>query len=127
MFTYWGCCVKAGAKDVCTTHYVHEDVVARVKSSMKPDETFALMAEIFKVLGDPTRVKILYALLNSELCVCDISNLLKMSESAISHQLRILRNTRLVKYRKEGRIVYYSLADAHVKSLFKQGLDHAEE
>ena len=119
--------MAAKTKDVCTVQFVHKDVVEKVRARMKPEETVALLAETFKVLGDPTRVKILYALLTAELCVCDISNLLKMSESAISHQLRILRNTRLVKYRKEGRIVYYSLADDHVRSLFKQGLDHAEE
>jgi DNA-binding transcriptional ArsR family regulator len=85
------------------------------------------LAETFKALGDTTRIKILYALSIEELCVCDLTSLLSASQSAVSHQLRILRNMRLVKYRKQGRSVYYSLDDNHIKTLFAEGLKHVEE
>lgn len=85
------------------------------------------LANIFKTIGDPTRIKILYALKERELCVCDLSELLNMSSSAISHQLRVLRDNKLVKFRKEGRSVYYSLDDEHVLCLFGQGLNHVME
>jgi len=116
-----------GREAVCGVMYLHRERVDKIESLMEDDGLFFRLAEFYKVLGDPTRTKILYALSISELCVCDISYLLKMSESAVSHQLRILRNMRLVKYRKEGRIVHYSLDDRHVKILLKQGLDHAKE
>lgn len=85
------------------------------------------LAETFKAMGDITRIKIINSLLQAELCVCDIAHVLGMTQSAISHQLRLLRSLRLVTNRKEGNIVYYSLADNHITSLFKQGLEHAEE
>jgi len=84
------------------------------------------LSELFKSLGDQTRLKILFALSRSEMCVCDIAALLEMSQSAISHQLRVLRNVRLVKYHKVGKVVYYTLDDEHVNELFRQGLDHVE-
>ncbi len=115
------------AKDSCSCRHIHEDAVRRVTTSLKPDETFMRLAETFKVLGDPTRIRILYALSIEELCVCDIAMLLGVSESAVSHQLRVLRNTRLVKHRKAGRIVFYSLCDDHIRHLFAQGLEHVEE
>ncbi len=90
-------------------------------------DTVLQLAETFKVLSDPTRLKILFALSKAELCVCDISCLLGASESAVSHQLRILRAQRLVKYRREGKMAFYSLDDSHIESLFKAGLDHVEE
>ncbi|MDD7520852.1 MAG: metalloregulator ArsR/SmtB family transcription factor [Lachnospiraceae bacterium] len=91
------------------------------------DTTFSNLADVFKIFGDVTRLKILYALFDSELCVCDIANELNMSQSAISHQLRTLKTAKLVKNRKEGKIVYYSLDDEHVKHIFDQGLIHVTE
>ncbi|MEJ6949951.1 metalloregulator ArsR/SmtB family transcription factor [Halanaerobiaceae bacterium ANBcell28] len=98
-----------------------------MKKNTLEEEIVLDLAEIFKTIGDPTRIKILYALKEQELCVCDLSELLEMSSSAISHQLRVLRTNKLVKYRKEGRIVYYSLDDDHVLCLFSQGLQHVME
>jgi len=94
---------------------------------MPHEESLYDLAEIFKVFGDTTRIKILYALFASEMCVCDIAVLLNMTQSAISHQLRVLKQARLVKYRKEGKIVYYSLDDDHIKQIFDQGLIHITE
>jgi ArsR family transcriptional regulator len=94
---------------------------------MPEDEILFAMADFFKVFGDSTRIKILYALISSEMCVCDLSVLLNMHQSAISHQLRVLKQANLVKYRKEGKVVYYSLKDEHVKTIFEQGLIHLKE
>ncbi|MCX7843600.1 MAG: metalloregulator ArsR/SmtB family transcription factor [Clostridia bacterium] len=94
---------------------------------MPREECLYEMAELFKVFGDTTRVRILYALFASEMCVCDIASLLGMTQSAISHQLRVLKQARLVKSRKEGKIVYYSLNDDHIKQIFDQGLSHITE
>jgi DNA-binding transcriptional ArsR family regulator len=113
--------------DSCDEFFVDSDKVESVKSQLKSEDTFHQLADTFKVLGDPTRVKILYALGLEELCVCDISTLLGISQSATSHQLRILRNLRLVKYHREGRIVFYSLDDDHIRTLFNEGLKHVEE
>jgi ArsR family transcriptional regulator len=113
--------------DTCNCSIIHEDIVREVKNNMLSEETLYSLSELFKILGDPTRVKILYALLNAEMCVCDIAALLSMTQSAISHQLRILKQSRLVKYRKEGKVVYYSLDDEHVKQIFDQGLIHISE
>jgi len=113
--------------DRCQCNVIHEDVVNRVKSNMPEEEHLYDLAELFKVFGDTTRAKILYALFASEMCVCDIASLLNMTQSAISHQLRVLKQARLVKYKKEGKIVYYSLADEHVKQIFDQGLLHITE
>jgi ArsR family transcriptional regulator, lead/cadmium/zinc/bismuth-responsive transcriptional repressor len=85
------------------------------------------LAELFKALGDPTRVKILFSLMTRELCVCDLTAVIGVSESAVSHQLKMLRTLRLVKYRREGKILYYSLADDHIEKLFAQGLEHVTE
>ncbi len=101
--------------------------MATVRRALKPEAVFASMADIFKALSDPTRVKILYALSVTELCVCDIANLLGKSVSAVSHQLRVLRNMKLVKFRRDGKIAYYSLDDDHIHNLFREGLKHAEE
>lgn len=114
-------------EETCEVHYVDEGKVQKVKSTMPGEDTSLSLAEIFKVLGDPTRVKILSALSKEELCVCDIAALLNMNTSAISHHLRLLRNLKLVKFRKTGRIVYYSLSDDHVKRLLEVGVEHAEE
>jgi ArsR family transcriptional regulator, lead/cadmium/zinc/bismuth-responsive transcriptional repressor len=91
------------------------------------DEIVGALADIFKVLGDPTRVRILDALSRGERCVCDLAGLLRLTESAVSHQLRLLRNTRVVRPRREGRMIFYSLDDRHVLTLFRQGLRHVEE
>jgi DNA-binding transcriptional ArsR family regulator len=106
---------------------IHEEVVAAVRKEMPADEALLDLADLFKVFSDSTRVKILCALLRAEMCVCDIAALLGMSKSAISHQLRTLRQTRLVKYRREGKVVYYSLEDEHVGNIFDQGLVHVCE
>jgi ArsR family transcriptional regulator, lead/cadmium/zinc/bismuth-responsive transcriptional repressor len=111
----------------CCCNIIHEDVVKRVKGTIPKEETLYDLADFFKVLGDSTRIKILCALFQAEMCVCDITALLEMNQSAISHQLRVLKQSRLVKYRKEGKIVYYSLTDDHVKSIFDQGLIHIDE
>ncbi|MEK6712304.1 MAG: metalloregulator ArsR/SmtB family transcription factor [Nitrospinota bacterium] len=115
------------AEDVCEVQFVDQERVAAIRALMKSDAVFLALAETFKVLGDSTRAKILFALAQDEFCVCDLSNLLGLSQSAASHQLRILRNLRLVKYRKEGRMVYYSLDDHHIETLFAEALKHVEE
>lgn len=111
----------------CCCNIVHEDIVNRVKGNMAEEEKLYDLADLFKVLGDSTRVRILCAIFQDEMCVCDIAALLNMNQSAISHQLRVLKQARLVKNRKDGKTVYYSLDDDHVKSIFNQGLNHIEE
>jgi DNA-binding transcriptional ArsR family regulator len=113
--------------DVCEVFDPNKDVVSLLEEKKLSDDVVYELSETFKVLGDPTRIKILHALNEKELCVCDLSELLDMSSSAISHQLRVLRNNKLVKHRKEGRSVYYSLDDEHVMCLFGQGLSHVLE
>ncbi|KXS49834.1 MULTISPECIES: helix-turn-helix transcriptional regulator [Halanaerobium] len=113
--------------DICEVFNPNNQVVKVMKEKKLTDEVVYDLADLFKTMGDPTRIKILYALKERELCVCDLSELLDMSSSAISHQLRVLRNNKLVKYRKEGRSVYYSLDDDHVMCLFGQGLEHVLE
>jgi len=109
---------------ICTITLIDEAKVATVKKGMQPEEILFRLAETFRVLGDPTRVRILHALSLEELCVCDIARLLGTTKSAISHQLRLLRSLRVVKYRKDGRTVYYSLDDSHVGNLLREGLSH---
>ena len=111
----------------CDCNFIHEEVVDKVKGKMPEDEKLYDLAELFKVFGDTTRIKILYALFEEEMCVCDIADLLNMTQSAISHQLRILKQARLVKFRKEGKTVYYSLDDNHINQIFDCGLCHIEE
>ncbi len=106
---------------------VHEHTVNRVLRDMPDDETLYDLAELFKIFGDSTRVKILYALFEAELCVCDIAQLLGLTQSAVSHQLRLLKASRLVKPRKEGKTVFYSLADDHVRKIIAQGMEHINE
>ena len=111
----------------CDTEEIHEELLKIVDETM-PDETeLDSLAELFKVFGDPTRIRILYALSAQELCVQDIADTLSMTQSAISHQLRILKQMSLVKYRRDGKTVYYSLADDHVSTIMKQGLEHVCE
>ena len=114
-------------KDVCEIEFVNKKAVREVKSRMLDDAVILKIVNSFKILGDPTRIKILYALSQTELCVCDLAALLEMTHSAVSHQLRLLRNTNLVKFQKEGKIVYYSLADDHVIRLIDMGIEHAKE
>ncbi|MCL1790751.1 MAG: metalloregulator ArsR/SmtB family transcription factor [Peptococcaceae bacterium] len=111
-------------EDRCGCSVIHEDVVNDVREHMPPVEDLSELAELFKVFGDFTRVKIVYALFRAEMCVCDIAALLGMTKSAISHQLRVLRQAHLVKFRKDGRTVFYSLDDDHVSTIFAQGLTH---
>lgn len=120
-------CASTNDIDRCDCNIIHEEVVMDVREHM-PDEDILLdLADIFKVFSDSTRVKILYALFRAEMCVCDIAVLLGMTKSSISHQLRILKQAKLVSYRKDGKVVYYSLADEHVKTIFDQGLLHVCE
>jgi ArsR family transcriptional regulator len=111
----------------CSCSVIHEDVVIRVKDNMPKKEILYDLSDVFKMLGDSTRIKILCALFQAEMCVCDIAALLGMTQSAISHQLRVLKQARIVKNRKDGKVVYYSLDDEHVKSIFDQGLIHIKE
>ncbi len=112
---------------LCSSNVVHKEIVVRVREEIIKDFNSGSISELFKVFGDTTRVKILYALFAAEMCVCDIAVLLNMSQSAISHQLRVLKQARLVKFRRQGKVVYYSLNDEHVKQIFDQGLTHINE
>ena len=113
--------------DRCDCSVIHEEIVNTVKAKMPLEEDLYDLAELFKVFGDSTRIKILWALVEAEMCVCDIAVLLNMTQSSISHQLRVLKQARLVKNRKEGKIVFYSLEDEHIKQIFDQGLIHINE
>ena len=113
--------------ECCDFYQVHEDVVKSVTDKMPDEDKLYDLAEIFKVFGDSTRIKILYVLFESEMCVCDIAQLLSVSQTAVSHQLRVLKNNKLVKFRKEGKNVFYSLADDHVRRIIDQGIEHVEE
>ena len=111
----------------CEYIHVHEDMVSKVNEAMPADEILYDLAELFKIFGDSTRIKILYVLFESEMCVCDLAQLLGMTQSAISHQLRSLKQSKLVKYRREGKTVFYSLADGHVRTILDQGMEHISE
>jgi ArsR family transcriptional regulator len=113
--------------DACEIEFVDERKVKRVQRAMKPDQAVTALAETFKLLGDPTRVKIAFALSREELCVGDLANLLGVSQSAVSHSLRALRQMRLVRFRKEGKIAYYALDDDHITHLLDEGFRHIEE
>ena len=113
--------------DRCDTNCIHEDAVADVRKIMIDEQVTASLAELFKALGDPTRVKILFALMNRELCVCDLAAVVGANDSAVSHQLRVLRTLKLIKFRRDGKTLYYSLADHHIEKLFAQGLEHVTE
>ena len=113
--------------DLCKCTVIHSEVLERVKKNfLKEDEAYNL-SEFFKVFGDNTRIKIIYALSMEEMCVCDISALLNMSQSAISHQLKVLRQAKLVKLRRDGKVVYYSLDDDHIDDIIKKALSHINE
>ena len=113
--------------DCCDFIHVHEDVVEQVRQRMPGEDALYDLTELFRIFGDSTRVRILYVLLESEMCVCDLAMLLGMTQSAISHQLRALKNARLVRSRREGKTVFYALADDHVKTILDQGLEHVAE
>lgn len=111
----------------CDTVEVHEELLKIVNETM-PDETELYdLAELFKVFGDSTRIRILFVLFEAEVCVCDLAKVLNMTQSAISHQLRILKQNKLVKSRREGKSIFYSLADDHVRAIIAQGREHIEE
>lgn len=112
---------------VCDCICVHTDVINKFDNKLVLPEKAEDLAELFKTMADPTRVRIIDALAKAELCVCDLAELLSLSQSATSHQLRVLRNNKLVKYRREGKMVYYSLDDEHVLGLYSQGLEHINE
>ena len=121
---------KQGGKsmeDVCEINIIHQDTVNKVKAVIPNDELIYDLAELFKVFADSTRMKIIYALMENELCVCDIAAIVGTTQSAISHQLRILKQSKLVKYRKDGKVVYYSLDDEHISQIVKKGREHIEE
>ncbi len=111
----------------CEENLIHQSAVEQVRSLLPEDEVLYDLAELFKIFGDSTRVKILYALLENELCVCDIAKLMEVSQSAVSHQLRVLKSSKLVKFRREGKTVFYSLADEHVFRILSQGMEHILE
>ena len=111
-------------KDFCEVNCIHQDVVDRVKRNMISEEEIRELVDIFKILGNATRLRILQLLMQAEMCVCDLSAALEMNQPAVSHQLRLLRTSRLVKNRQQGKVVYYSLDDEHVETLLGEGLKH---
>jgi DNA-binding transcriptional ArsR family regulator len=111
----------------CEFIHAHEEIIEKVNKNMPDEEILYDLAELFKIFGDSTRIRILYVLFESEMCVCDIAQLLNMTQSAISHQLRALKQSKLVKYRREGKTVFYSLADGHVRTIIGQGMEHVME
>ena len=108
----------------CEIVETHPEIVKAVNEQMPQEEILYDLAELFKVFGDSTRIKILYVLFESEMCVCDIAQILQMSQSAISHQLRLLKASKLVKFRREGKTIFYSLADEHVRTIIDMGMEH---
>jgi len=114
-------------EEICACEHVHSEVVEKVEVSMPDEETLYEVAELFKVFGDSTRTRIISALFEAELCVCDIADLLKMTKSAVSHQLRILRQTKIVKNRRLGKEIYYSLDDEHIKEIYAMAVEHLRE
>ena len=113
--------------ECCDEVCAHKELLERLRPTFPPEEQLYDLSELFKIFGDSTRIRILWALLAAEMCVCDIAELLGMTQSAISHQLRILKAARLVRFRREGKTVYYSLADDHVRSIVDQGMEHIQE
>ena len=119
--------MKGTEVECCDVTCVHEDAVSRVWEKLPREELLNELADFYKVFADSTRVKILCVLLESEMCVCDLAELLGMTQSAISHQLRVLKQMKLVKNRREGKTVYYSLADRHIQAIISQGMEHIQE
>lgn len=119
--------MAADELECCDCYQPHDTLVQKVNEQMPEEEELYDLAELFKVFGDSTRIRILFVLFQSEVCVCDLAETLNMTQSAISHQLRILKQSRLVKSRREGKSVFYSLADGHVRTIIAQGREHIEE
>jgi ArsR family transcriptional regulator len=119
--------MSANEELICDCEVIHADIVNEVNKRMPHEEDIYDLSDFFKVLGDSTRMRIIWALDESEMCVCDIAVLLNMTKSAISHQLRALRNANLVKFRKEGKTVFYSLKDKHIKDIYEIGMEHIKE
>ena len=113
--------------ECCDLIHAHEEIVEKVRREMPGEDTLYDLCELFRIFGDSTRIRILYVLFEAEMCVCDIAEVLSMTQSAISHQLRLLKQAKLVKNRREGKTVYYSLADDHVRTIIDQGMEHIEE
>ena len=113
--------------EVCDGFEVHEDLLKIVNETLPEETELYDLAELFKVFGDSTRIRILFVLFEAEVCVCDLAKVLNMTQSAISHQLRILKQNKLIKSRREGKSIFYSLADDHVRTIINQGRDHIEE
>lgn len=113
--------------EACGYLCVHEDLVAQARENLPGDNELSRLADLFKTFGDGTRIRILYVLFEAEVCVCDLAKLLGMTQSAVSHQLRILKQARLIKSRRDGKTVFYSLADDHVATLLRQGMEHISE
>ena len=113
--------------ECCDFIHAHEGIVEQVRKTLPGEDTLYDLTELFRIFADSTRVRILYVLFESEMCVCDIAQLLGMTQSAISHQLRALKQSKLVKYRREGKTVFYSLADGHVRTILDQGMEHVAE
>ncbi len=111
----------------CDDLCVHEDLLMAVNEKMPDEDILYDLAELFKIFGDSTRIRILFVLFEAEVCVCDLAEALNMTQSAISHQLKILKQSKLVKSRREGKSVFYSLADGHVRTIIAQGIEHIEE
>ncbi len=112
---------------ICETNYIHKDIIDEIKSKLTEPKQHLQLAEIFNILGDPTRIKIFQILSISEVCVCDLAALINLSQSAISHQLRFLRQANVVNYRKEGKIVYYALRDKKIKKIIDYGVKYLNE
>ncbi|WP_324825862.1 metalloregulator ArsR/SmtB family transcription factor [Sinanaerobacter sp. ZZT-01] len=113
--------------ECCDSLHIHDEIIETVNETMPDEEILYDLAELYKVFGDSTRIRILYVLFEADLCVCDIAQLLNMGQSAISHQLRVLKQARLVKFRREGKSVIYSLSDDHVRTIIDQGIEHISE
>ncbi|WP_456058507.1 ArsR/SmtB family transcription factor [Campylobacter hominis] len=114
-------------QEICESVVIHKEVVENTKTKMPDDTSLNELADFFKIFGDSTRVRILWALSLNQMCVCDIAALLNMSQSSISHQLRVLKQNKFVKNRRDGKVVYYSLLDEHISYILKQGLTHISE
>lgn len=113
--------------ECCESFCVHEELLQKVTAQMPKEEALYDLAELFKVFGDSTRIRILFVLFEAEVCVCDLAEALQMTQSAVSHQLKILKQAKLVKNRRAGKSIFYSLADDHVRAIIGQGLEHIEE
>lgn len=119
--------MKHNGAECCESYCIHEDLLQKVTAKMPEEEVLYDLAELFKVFGDSTRIRILFVLFEAEVCVCDLAEALQMTQSAVSHQLKILKQAKLVNSRREGKSIFYSLADDHVRTMIGQGLEHIEE